>query len=128
MGSSSFGFPPDCHPSYGASGSCPGGTVSHWTRQPLLVAPTHAGRPAPGRHHDQRSGPRSADQALSEDAATAWPLPSWPERPRRGGVLSKRARGGEQARALRSSWPACQHEYQLSAERRGLRARRSRCL
>ena len=24
-----FGFPLHCHPSYGASGSCPGGTVSH---------------------------------------------------------------------------------------------------
>ncbi len=24
-----IGFPPTCHPSYGASGSCPGGTDSH---------------------------------------------------------------------------------------------------
>ena len=29
MGFSSLGFPPGCHPSYGASGSCPGGSVSH---------------------------------------------------------------------------------------------------
>ena len=29
MGFRSFGFPPACHPSYGASGSCPGGTDSH---------------------------------------------------------------------------------------------------
>jgi len=28
MGFSSFGFPPGCHPSYRASGSCPGGTIS----------------------------------------------------------------------------------------------------
>jgi len=29
MGFRSFGFPPDCHPSYGASGFCSGGTDSH---------------------------------------------------------------------------------------------------
>ncbi len=28
MGFRSFGFPPDCHPSYGASGFYPGGTTS----------------------------------------------------------------------------------------------------
>lgn len=31
MGFRSFGLPPDCHPSYRASGSYPGGTDSHWT-------------------------------------------------------------------------------------------------
>lgn len=39
MGFRSLGFPPDCHPRYRASGCCPGGTASHWTRQPSLVAP-----------------------------------------------------------------------------------------
>jgi hypothetical protein len=29
MGFRTVGFPPACHPSYGASGSCPGGTDSH---------------------------------------------------------------------------------------------------
>jgi hypothetical protein len=29
MGFRSFGFPPACHPSYGAPDSCPGGTGSH---------------------------------------------------------------------------------------------------
>jgi hypothetical protein len=28
-GLQSLGFPPPCHPSYGASGCCPGGTASH---------------------------------------------------------------------------------------------------
>ena len=38
IGFRTFGFPPVCNPSYGASDSCPGGTDSHWTRQPLLDA------------------------------------------------------------------------------------------
>ena len=33
-----IGFPPPCHPSYEASGSCLGGTNSRKTRQPLLDA------------------------------------------------------------------------------------------
>jgi hypothetical protein len=39
MGFSSFGFPPGCHPATGFLALPPGGTVSHWTHQPLLVAP-----------------------------------------------------------------------------------------
>ena len=36
IGFSSGGFPPGCYPSYGASGSYPGGTNSHWTHLPYL--------------------------------------------------------------------------------------------
>ena len=38
IGFSSVSLPPDCYPSYGASGSYPGGTDSHGTHLPYLDA------------------------------------------------------------------------------------------
>src|SRR5262249_60428406 len=47
-GLQSLGFPPPCHPSYGASGSCPGGTSTRWMHLPFLdTRSPHPPAPAP---------------------------------------------------------------------------------
>ena len=54
-----------------------------------------------------------------KDAAGAWPRSSSPEWPRRGGHLSKRARGGGQARALLRFVPSLQRECRPAADAAG---------
>src|SRR5436189_189501 len=51
-GLQSFGFPPPCHPSYGASGCCPGGTAP---TEHVCLLWTHTSRTITGRVLTSRS-------------------------------------------------------------------------
>ena len=58
-GLQSVGSPPPCHPSYGVSGSYPGGTTPHWTRLPFWTRTSRCKNDRAGVDHGRRADPAS---------------------------------------------------------------------
>jgi len=73
--------------------------------------PEKTGRPL---HH-----PRRRSRTSNEDAATSWPLPSWPERTRRGGHIQSRRSASRRRTRCSPTWPTPAARVTREAERIG---------